>query len=478
MYKNTGDLSLEELKQNAELLTTWIVRYFENLENYPVLSKVQPGDIKKQIPDNYPEIPENFENILEDLDKIIVPGLTHWNHPAFFAYFNSTSCIPGILAEYLTAALNINGMIWKTSPALTELEEKMIEWLRKLINLSENFSGIIYDTASVSTLHAIAAARQNKSALNVRQNGLSGCPVLRVYISEHTHSSVEKAAIMLGIGLNNVIKIKTDEYFSMIPDLLEKQIENDLAAGYIPLCTVGTIGTTSVTSVDPIPEIVKICKKHNIWLHIDAAYGGSSAILPEQQYLFEGCDEADSFVFNPHKWLFHPIDISLLYLKDKNILRNGFSLVPEYLKTKEENFVENYMDYGVQLGRRFRSLKPWFILRSFGAEGLRVRVREHLRLAKYLEEKLSAVPAVKLIAPVKFATVCFAVEKGGVSIDENNRINMTLMESINESGKSFISHTKIGSRIVLRVSISGLRTEEKNIDFLYNQIVDFIKKEV
>lgn len=468
---NNFDMPSDEFKKLANESIDWICKYFDNLENFPVVSQVKPNWVKEQIPTTAPENPENFDNIFDDLENIILPGLTHWNHPNFMAYFNSTSAKPGILAELFTASFNVNGMLWKTSPAFTELEERMVGWFRNLLNLPEDFWGLFYDTASISVMHAIAAARHNVYGDDFRNKGYVGAklPQIILYTSVYAHSSVEKAAITLGIGLDNVRLISCDDNFSMNVNELEEKINEDIKSGYLPFCIVATAGTTSVTSVDPIEDIVLLAKRYKIWLHIDAAYGGSAAILPEMQHLFKGWEDADSIVFNPHKWMFHPIDISVLFTKHKNILKQAFSLIPEYLITKDSD-VDNLMDYGVQLGRRFRALKPWFIFRYFGTEKIRTIIREHIRLAKELEIKISNTPHFEIKAPVLFSTVCFRYNPGGLTEDELNNLNMQLMYKINESGFAFISHTKIGTEVILRIAISGLNTTEKHVNFVWELI--------
>jgi aromatic-L-amino-acid/L-tryptophan decarboxylase len=462
-----GDMPVSDFRKHGHELVDMMADYFEHIEDYPVLSTVKPGDIEKQLPATPPENGEDFGEMIKDVEKIIMPGVTHWNHPGFHAYFASTASAPGILADLISSSFNANGMIWKTCPASSELESVTLDWLRQIIGLDGNFWGIIYDTASVSTMHAIAAARENITAYKLREKGLtgSGVPRLRLYASEHAHSSVEKGVIALGMGIDGTRKIKTDKDYRIIPAELESAIEEDIKNGWLPFCVVATIGTTSITSIDPVEEIAAICKKYNLWLHIDGAYGGVAAIVPEMRYVLKGCEHADSFVVNPHKWLFTPFDLSVLYTTKPDVLKRAFSLVADYLKTAEDTAVINRMDYGVQLGRRFRSLKLWFVLRYFGRKGLEERLREHMRLAKDFGEWIKENKAFELLAPVPLSTVCFrAVPVKGMSLEEINALNEKLMNEINATGKMFISHTKLNGVFTLRFVVSGLRTEEKHVE--------------
>ncbi len=465
--KTAKEMSSVEFRKYGYKMIDWIAEYFENLEDKPVLPSVNPGDIKKQLPVHPPSISESMDDIISDIDKIIMPGMTHWNHPDFMAYFNSTSSSPGILAELLSAAFNVNGMLWRTSPSSTELERVTLDWLKQMVGIPDEFWGIIYDTASVSSLHAIAAAREQIPGIEIRERGMSGrndLPRLRIYGSDQAHSSIDKAAITLGIGLNGIRKIPVDKYFRMIPDELQKAIQEDKQKGWLPFCAIATIGTTSTTSIDPVRKIGEICSKENIWLHIDAAYGGIAAIVPEMKFILDGVELADSIVVNPHKWMFNPIDISAFYTKKPDVLKRAFSLVAEYLKTNEDAEAENLTDYGIQMGRRFRSLKLWFVIRYFGVEGIISILREHLRLAKLFSDWIEAHPKFERMAQVNFGVVCFRFHPADIN-DENrlNELNEKLLNIINESGRLFISHSKIHGKYFIRVSISGLRTEEKNV---------------
>src|SRR5215510_12261044 len=452
--KPSPDMSSEEFREWGHKLVDWIADYLAHPERYPVLSQVEPGSIRRQLPQSPPEKPEAMGDILRDLEKIIVPGITHWNHPAFFAYFAVTGSGPGILGELLSAAFNVNGMLWRTSPAFTELEEQVLEWLRQMLGLPADFKGIVYDTASTSTFHAFATARELAG---------EGATRLRAYTSNQAHSSVEKAAMAIGLGRSGIVKIGVDEKFQMNPAALEAAIKKDRDEGRRPFCVSATIGTTSTTSIDPIPSIADICEKYKLWLHVDAAYAGAAAILPELRWILDGCDRADSFVMNPHKWLFTPIDFSAFYCRRPQVLKQAFSLTPEYLQTSDPSTVTNYMDYGMQLGRRFRSLKFWMVVRYFGVEGLRDRIREHIRLGKLFASWVAADSRFEIVAPVPFSTVCFRLKGDDLA-------NQKLMDRVNASGKIFISNTRLNNRVVLRFTVGNLRSTEEHVRMAWELI--------
>lgn len=479
MKQKNLDMSFEEFKEIGYKLIDWSANYLDNLESFPVLSNVKPGEIKSKIPQSPPLKGENFNEIIADLNEKILPGITHWQHPNFMAYFASTASGPGILADLISSTFNSNGMIWKTSPALTELEQTVLNWYREILGFPEYFKGIVYDTASVSSLHAIASAREYVQ-LGIREKGMSGIPKLRLYCSEHAHSSIDKACLTLGLGLDGIKKIPSNENFEMIPEELEKAISDDKANGMIPMCVVATIGTTSTTSVDPLEEISKICQKENIWLHVDAAYAGVTSMLDEMKKYFKGIENADSIVSNPHKWLFVPIDFSVLFIKKPEILKQAFSLVPEYLKTNEDSEVENFMDYGVQLGRRFRALKLWFVIRYFGVEGLQDRIREHIRIAHQFAKWIEESEYFEKLAPTPFSTVCFRAKPKNLNNEELiNDFNERLINGINSTGKLFLSHTKLNGKFTIRLVISGIRQEERHakeawklINEVYNKLLN------
>ena len=437
-----------------------------------IRDRANPGDIFKRIPQTPPTNGEDIENVLADVDKILMDGITHWNHPGFMAYFNSTSSGPGILAELLTAALGVNGMLWKTSPAFTELEKSMMNWFRQMVALPDNYWGIIYDTASTSSMHAIAAAREQLD-LGIREKGMTGrndLPKLILYCSEHAHNSIDKGVLTLGIGLDGIRKISVNDKFEMISEKLEEAIKEDIAKGFKPFCVVATVGTTSTTSVDPVDAIADICEKYNLWLHIDSAYAGVTAMIPEMKWITKGWDRADSLVINPHKWMFTPMDLSVFFTRKPDILKRAFSLSAEYLKTNQDSEVYNLMDYGIQLGRRFRSLKLWFIIRYFGVDGLAERIKNHINLAQELKGWIEKENDFEIMAPTPFSTICFRFNPGNKNEDDLNKLNEQLLEKINESGKIFLSHTKLNGKFVIRLTIGSIRHERRHIVDAWNLI--------
>ncbi|MEW6361256.1 MAG: pyridoxal-dependent decarboxylase [Acidobacteriota bacterium] len=465
-----GDMPEEEFRRFASQASEWIADYFNKIEDLPVLSQVSPGWLKEQISPTAPDSGEDFAAILADMDKLILPASTHWNHPHFHGLFSTSTSGPGILAEMLAAALDMKAMLWRTSPASAELEDAVLGWLRDMTGLPDVFEGIIYDTASVSTMHAIAAARE-RARPDIRELGMSGrddLPLLRVYCSVEAHSSVDKACIALGLGLRSLKKIECNDVFEMKADALAAAIEADLAEGIMPFCVVATIGTTSTTAVDPVEEIARICESYGLWLHVDAAYAGPAAILPELRPLFSGWEKADSIVMNPHKWLFTPFDLSAFYCRDMASLRRAFSLVPEYLRTADSATVKNGMDYGFQLGRRFRALKLWFVIRYFGREGIAARLRNHCRLARDFADWIRQSENFELMAPTPFALVCFrAVPKHLAETQDESGLdefNERLMNKINASGKAYLSHTKLKGRLALRFSVGSIRIMPRHIE--------------
>ena len=457
-----GDMDKEEFRRVGHELIDWIADYFDKIDELPVLAAIEPGDLKAKLPTSAPVQGESMEAIVADLDRLIVPALTHWSHPSFFAYFATSTSAPGIFGELLSAAFDNKAMLWRTSPASTELEEVVLDWLRQMMGLDPGMLGIIYDTASVSSLHAIAAARE-KVEKRIREEGMSGrpdLPLLRVYVSEQSHSSIEKAVITLGLGQRSMRKIPTDSEFRMDARALAAAIEEDKRNGYLPFCVVATVGTTSTSSIDPVPEIVPICEEHALWLHVDAAYAGSAAIVPELRHILAGCEHADSLVTNPHKWLFTPFDLSVLYCRHMDLLKRAFSLVPEYLRTPEQEKVRSGSDYGIQLGRRFRALKLWMVMRYFGQEGLAARIREHCRLARLFASWVDESPDWELMAPVPLGLVCFRASQGAADLDS---FNESIMHGVNASGRALLSHTRLNDKLTLRLSIGNIRTTEEHV---------------
>ena len=453
----------EDFRRFGRELVDWIVAYFESIEEYPVLSQIEPGWLKANVPQAPPENGEDFGDVLNDVDELILPSVTHWNHPNFHGLFSTSTSSVGIFGEMLAAAFDMKAMLWRTSPASTELEDVTLDWLRQMMGLPDTFEGIIYDTASVSTMHAIAAARE-RADLNIRDEGMSGrphLPLLRVYCSEHVHSSIDKSVITLGLGQRSLRKIAVNERFEMIAEKLSEAIDQDMAADHRPICVIPTIGTTSTSSVDPVNAIADVCEKFGVWMHVDAAYAGPAAILPEIRPLFKGWERADSIVVNPHKWLFTPFDLSVLYCRDLGILKQAFSLVPEYLKTSDQETVKNGMDYGIQLGRRFRALKLWFVIRYFGVDGIAARLREHCRLAHLFASWVEQSENWEMLAPVPFALVCFrACPKGSQDFDA---LNEKLMNAVNATGEAYLSHTKLNGKFTLRLSVGSIRVEERHL---------------
>jgi aromatic-L-amino-acid/L-tryptophan decarboxylase len=463
-----GDMDPEAFRREAHRVADWIADYLAHSGQYPVLARVHPGDIASALPPEAPATGESFDTIFSDFERVLLPGITHWNHPGFFAYFAITGSAPGILAEFLSAGLNVQAMLWRTSPAATELEEVTLSWLRKLLGLPETFEGVIYDTASISTLHALAAARE-RAVPSVRTEGLAGRGTLarmRVYCSDQTHSSIDKAVILLGLGQESLRKIPSDDEFRMRPDALEAAVADDRANGWMPLAVVATVGTTSSTSIDPVPQVAALCRRESVWLHVDAAYAGVAAMVPGYEWILHGADQADSLVVNPHKWLFTPFDLSILYCRDMNLVRAAFALTPEYLKTVEAAPVRNLMDTGIQLGRRFRALKLWMVLRHFGADGLRARLAEHMRLARLFASWIDASRDFERLAPVPFSVVCFRARLPSAAPDAKDvdAFNEWLLESVNATGEIFISHTRLHDRYALRLAIGNLHTTQAHVE--------------
>jgi aromatic-L-amino-acid decarboxylase len=476
-----GDTSPEEFRRQLHELADWIADFRQNIESLKVAPNpavAGPGAILAALPAEPPEEGELFEKILGDINRLIVPGMVHWSHPMFLGYFGWTTSAPAILGEIITAPLNVNAMTWRTCPAATELETLVIDWIRQWMHLPQEFGGVVYDTASVGVMHALAVARE-ESAPSVRKHGLvgAGAPVFRVYASEQAHSSAEKAAIALGLGEENVQRVPTDAQFCMDPSVLREMIARDVRENLKPLAVIATVGTTSTASVDPVPEIAKICRENNMWLHIDGAYGAGFAILPENKSLTDGWSEADSIVVNPHKSLFVPLDFSVLYVRDLERLRRVFTLVPEYLRGDTVEVQKNYMDYGIQLGRRFRALKAWVIFRSFGRDGMAARLREFVRLANVLAEWIKSCDRFELAARVSMGVVSFRfvgpvagiVDAGQGSTtpatteDKIDQLNSEIVEAINASGRAYLTQTKLRGRSVMRIGLGNVLTTEEHL---------------
>ena len=465
-----GDTSPEIFREQLHQLADWVADYRGKIEKFPVAPNTTPGAIRAALPTHPPERGEPFEEILADVDRIILPGMLHWSHPMFLAYFGWTTTAPGILAEMISAPLNVNAMTWRTSPAATELETLVIDWLRQWMHLPPDFDGVVYDTASVGIMHALAVARE-EAAPSTRKIGLTGrdLPRFRIYTSDQAHSSAEKAAIALGLGEENVCRVPSDNKFRIETSILRKNVAQDRESGFRPLAVIATVGTTSTASVDPVPEIARLCREEKMWLHIDGAYGGGFAIMPEYKWIAEGWNEADSIIINPHKTLFVPLDFSALYVRDIERLRRVFSLVPEYLRGDTLESERNYMDYGIQLGRRFRALKAWMIWRAFGREGMIALMREHLRLARLFGEWVSASDDFELSAPVSLGVVCFRAKH------EIDAFNSRIVESINQSGRAYLNQTKLRGQTVIRLGLGNILTTEKHLRDAWELIQETVR---
>jgi aromatic-L-amino-acid decarboxylase len=468
-------MSIDEFRAAAHEVADRAADYLERLETYSVLPEIAPGDVRRQLPAEPPADPEPLESILDDYARLIEPNVTHWQHPGFMAYFPSVASGPGILGEWLSAALNSNVMFWKNAPAPTELEELVVSWLRQMFGLPDVFDGMFTDTASVSSLLSLVAARHAVEGLDAREKGLAGrrgLQRLRLYASSEAHVSIEKAAIVTGIGTAGVRRVPVDDEFRMQPEALERAITQDRRDGWLPFCVVGTLGTTSSTSVDPAEPLAEICEREKLWLHLDAAYAGAAALDPDHRKLFRGWERADSLIVNPHKWIFTPFDASLLLFRNPDAFRDAFSIVPEYLADSQIDGVRNYSEYGIQLGRRFRALKLWILIRYFGAEGLAARIREHCRLAARFTSWIEEHPDWERLAPVPFATVCFRYRPGEFAgiVDEEATAtkldgwNERILDHVNRSGRIYLSSTRLRDRIALRVSLGNPRAGIEHVE--------------
>lgn len=458
-------MSPEEFRATAHQAVDWIADYLRDVRDYPVLPDVKPGALIDQLPHAGPEKGEPIEKILEDFRNLIVPGITHWNHPRFFGYFSISASGPGILGEMLAAALNCNHMLWKTGPSATELEQVSLGWLRQWLGLPDGFFGIIHDTASTGSMHAIMAARE---AASPRTRLTGEFPPLVLYTSEHANLSVDRAALVAGIGRNHIRHIAIDDEFRMRPEALAAAIDADLAAGKKPFCVVPTLGTTSSSSLDPLPEIAAIARRYGLWLHVDAAYSGSAAILDEYRHILNGAELADSIVVNPHKWLFTPMDLSILYTRRPEVFRRALSLeeTPAYIRTANHEQAVNLSEYSLSLGRRFRALKLWFVLRYYGREGIARVLRHHMQMAQDLAGQIRSHPDFELAAPVLFSLICFRFRGS----DEENR---ALLDRVNATGQVFLSGTVLNGRFVLRLAIGNIATTDADVQDAWKLVSSF-----
>jgi aromatic-L-amino-acid decarboxylase len=475
--QSPGDTPPPEFRRQLHELADWVADFRENIESLRVAPDEKPGAIRAQLPAQAPEEGESFEKILVDVDRLIVPGMVHWSHPMFLGYFGWTTTAPGILGEILSVPLNVNAMTWRTCPAATELETVVIDWLRQWLRLPDEFGGVVYDTASVGIMHALAAARE-EAAPSTRKLGLINrdLPRFRIYTSDEAHSAAEKAAITLGIGEENVQRVETDADFRIDVNALRETIARDVRHNFKPLALIATVGTTSSASVDPVPEIAKICREQKMWLHIDGAYGGAFAMVPEYKWASKGWDMADSIVINPHKTLFVPLDFSVLYVRDAERLRRVFTLVPEVLRGDTVEGEKNYMDYGIQLGRRFRALKAWVIWRSLGREGIVARLHEQIRLANLVAGWIKSDDRFELAAPVSMGVICFRFvgsvagivdpEPGSptpATTDNIDKLNSEIVEQINASGRAYLTQTKLRGQTVMRIGLGNVLTTEDHL---------------
>jgi aromatic-L-amino-acid/L-tryptophan decarboxylase len=462
-----------EFRRHGHLLVDWMADYMRDVGSLPVTPAVRPGDILRQLPSSPPLGGEPFDRLIQDFTRIIVPGMTHWNHPGWFAYFPGNNSPPSVLAEMLTATLGAQCMSWATSPAATELEQVTMDWLRQMVGLPRSFTGVIQDTASTASLVALLSARERATQNAAGSAGLAGTGArLTVYASSEAHSSIDKGVKLAGYGLEQLRRVPVDQAYAIIPEALDQMIAADKRTGLIPACVVATVGTTSSTAIDPLPAIAEVCRRHGVWLHVDAAYAGTAAIVPELRHLFDGIEQADSFVFNPHKWMLVNFDCSAYFVRDREALLRTFRIAPEYLRTAEDEAVVNFRDWGIQLGRRFRALKLWFVVRSYGLDGLREVVRKHVALAHEFAGWIEAAPGFELMAPVPFGLVCFRRHPAGVAADDSRLDEMTasLLARVNATRRVHLTHTRLGGRYVIRVVIGQRQTGRSHVEELWRLV--------
>lgn len=461
-----------EFRKNAHEIVDWIARYLESVEEYPVKSLSRPGEILNQLPENPPLEGEEFENIFKDFSRIIMPGITHWQSPSFFAYFPANSSPPSLLAEMLISALGAQCMIWETSPAAAELEEMVMNWLRDLIGLPSEFEGVIQDSASTATLAAIITAREKSTHFSINEDGFQGNENMRIYCSTEAHSSVEKGVKIAGLGRKSLVNVMVRPDYSMDPLDLERRIKEDINKGNKPFMVVAALGTTSTTALDPLKEIGEICNRYGLWFHVDAALAGTALILPEFGWMIDGKEYIDSFVFNPHKWMFTNFDCTAYFVKDAATLIKTFEILPEYLKTRTRGEVNDYRDWGIPLGRRFRSLKLWFVIRSYGVEGLRELIRSHIGYASQLTEKIEQHPQFEMMAPVPLNTVVFRYSGNGQEKLDLNALNEKILHTLNDSGKLYMTHTRLNGKFCLRMVTAQTNVTLEHVMRAWDLIVE------
>ncbi len=468
-------MSPEEFRRQGHAVVDWIADYHSRIETFPVLSRVQPGEIRSKLPPKAPEHGEAFDQILGDLERVILPGITHWQSPNFFAYFPANASGPAILGDLVSSGLGVQGMLWSTSPACTELETLVLDWLVPMLGLPEKFlststgGGVIQDTASSASLVALLAARERSTNFASNRKGCDGRLV--AYCSTQTNSSMEKDVKIAGLGSDNLRQIDVDRNFAMRPEALARQVEQDLKAGLIPCFVCATVGTTSSTAIDPIREIAGVCRDHNLWLHVDAAMSGTAALCPEFRFIQDGVELADSYTFNPHKWMFTNFDCNCFYVADRNHLIRTLSILREYLRNPatETGAVIDYRDWHIQLGRRFRALKLWFVIRHYGIEGLQHHIREHVRLAQQFATRVSGDSRFELAAPTQLNLVCFRLRAG-------DQANQLLMDRLNGSGDLFLTHTKLDGKLTLRLCVGQTNTQARHVEHAWQRIQQEARK--
>jgi len=467
----------EEFRAHAHELVDWMADYLGSIEQYPVRAQTAPGEIAERLPEAPPDRPQPMAEIFEDFKNDILPGVTHWQHPSFFAYFPANSSPPSVLAEMLTATLANQCMLWQTSPAGTELETRMMEWLRAMLGLPEAFQGVIQDSATSATLVALLTARERATGWRANEKGLAMLGTegvrLTVYVSQEAHSSIEKTMKVAGYGAELLRKIPTDDGFAMRPDALAETIDADLAAGLMPACVVASIGGTGTGAVDPLRAIGEICRARSVWLHVDAAWAGSALILPEWRHLADGIELADSFVFNPHKWMFTNFDCTAYFVADAQALERTLSMVPEYLRSRDMDRVIDYQNWSVPLGRRFRALKLWFVIRSFGVDGISNRIRSHIALAEELFEQVRGEPDFEILSPLRFSLFSFRHRPAGLDDEaEIDAHNLRLLEALNDSGRIYLTQNRVRGRFAIRFQIGQTNTEKRHVDAAWTLIRD------
>ena len=476
------DMDTEALHRYGHQVMDWIVGYLNGVGDYPILSRAAPGDLLRRMPSTAPQRPETMDTILADLHHLVLPGITHWNTGNFMGYFGLTSSGPSLLAEMFDAAFNVTRMLWHTSPAATELEQVTLSWLRQMLGLPDSLFGMLHHNSAV--LHALVAAREALGGLQISRLGMAGrkeIPRLRLYTSQEAHTSVDKAAIVLGLGLEGVRKIGTDNAFRMSVGELIRAIEEDRRAGWLPFAVVATVGTTSTTSIDPVAAIADVCEHYGLWLHVDAAYGGAAAIVPSKRWILAGCERADSLTINPHKWLFTSFGCSVFFTRRPELLKAALSLTPDYLTNprSQHSDVLNLMDYDFSLPHRFPALKLWMVLRYFGQQGLAAHIQQHCQLASRLAEWIDATPGFERMAPVPLSVVCFRAHPVGIDNEKIlDALNEKILNRINATGHYFLSHTRVHGKFTLRIAIGNIRTTERHVAGLWQELQEASRLEV